>query len=110
MSDDSEKKADPARVLVVDPREEAMADLAAFVLAGRPERVEDGILMMAPPEFRAAVRDTRSLLATLGMVAAPMAPPAELRAKLLESLSRRTPRRALVIIDMINDHLKPGSL
>src|SRR3954465_12718130 len=90
--------------------EEQLADLAAFVLAGRPERVEDGVLMMAPPEFRAAVRDAREVLATLGRAEAPSAPSASVRAKLLESLARRTARRALVVIDMINDHLKPGSL
>lgn len=91
-------------------QEEQLADLAAFVLAGRPERVDDGVLMMAAPAFRAAVRDAREVLATLGRAEQPSAPSAELRAKLLDSLSRRTTRRALVVIDMINDHLKPGSL
>lgn len=93
-----------------DASEEQAADLAAFVLAGRPERVEDGMLMTAPPEFRVAVRETREVLATLGRAEEPNAPPAELRARLLESLGARTARRALVVIDMINDHLKPGSL
>lgn len=103
------KKADPAHEQPT-PVEEQMADLAAFVLAGRPERVDDGFMMMAPPEFRAAVRDAREALSLLGRAEAPLAPPAELKAKLLESLTRRTTRRALVVIDMINDHLKPGSL
>jgi nicotinamidase-related amidase len=101
MSDDAKKD---------DGAEEQLADLAAFVLAGRPERVEDGVLMMAPPEFRAAVRDTRELLAVLGRAEEPAAPPAELRARLLGSLASRAPRRALVVIDMIKDHLAPGSL
>jgi nicotinamidase-related amidase len=105
MSDAKDTKGDD-----VDMREEQLADLAAFVLAGRPERVEDGVLMMAPPEFRAAVRDTREVLATLGRAEAPAAPSANVRAKLIDSLSRRTTRKALVVIDMINDHLKPGSL
>src|SRR3954453_4899671 len=100
MSDDA-KKAEQAG-------EEQLADVAAFVLAGRPEKVEDGVLMMAPPEFRAAVRDTRQLLATLGRAAAPEAPPAALRENLLASLTSRAPRRALVVIDMIKDHLAPG--
>jgi nicotinamidase/pyrazinamidase len=90
--------------------DEQMADLVAFVLAGRPERVEDGVLMMAAPEFRTAVRHAREVLATLGRAEPPVAPPAELRDRLLASLSRRTTRRALVVVDMINDHLKPGSL
>lgn len=105
--DTKDAKDTPA---VVDAREEQLADLVAFALAGRPERVEDGMLMMAPPEFRAAVRDAREVLATLGRAAAPSAPSAGLRAKLLESLARRTTRKALVVIDMINDHLQPGSL
>ena len=105
MSDAKAKRPEEA-----DAAEEQMADLAAFVLAGRPERVEDGVLMLAPAEYRAAVRDAREVLAVLGRSDAPKAPPAQLRAKLLESLARRTARRALVIIDMINDHLKPGSL
>ncbi|MDB4933615.1 MAG: Nicotinamidase [Labilithrix sp.] len=93
-----------------DEKEEKLAEVAAFVLAGRPERVEDGVLVMAPPEFRAAVRDAREVLATLGRAEQPEAPPGGLRGRLLESLSRRTSRRALVVIDMINDHLEPGSL
>ena len=94
----------------LDPAEEQLADLAAFVLAGRPERVEDGVLMTAPPAFRAAVRDTREVFAALGRAEAPAAPSADVRAKLLASLSRRTTRKALVVIDMINDHLQPGAL
>src|SRR4051812_1484401 len=94
----------------LDPTEEQLADLAGFVLAGRPERVEDGVLMMAPAEFRAAVRGAREVLSVLGRAEVRKAPPAELRAKLLLSLAQRTARRALVVIDMINDHLKPGSL
>jgi nicotinamidase/pyrazinamidase len=56
------------------------------------------------------VRDARVVLTTLGRAEAPAAPPAELRAKIVDSLSRRTVRRALVIVDMINDHLTPGAL
>ena len=105
MSDDTKKPSGAG-----DAGEEQLADVAAFVLAGRPERVEDGMLMMAPPEFRAAVRDVREVLAVLGRAEQPKAPPAELREKLLASLARRAPRRALVVIDMIKDHLAPGSL
>ena len=35
-----------------DAGEVELADLAAFVLAGRPERVEDGVLMLAPAAYR----------------------------------------------------------
>ena len=101
---------DPKESDTPSEAEEQLADLAAFVMSGRPERVEDGVLMMAPPEFRAAVRDTREVFATLGRAETPSAPSANVRAKLLESLTRRTTRKALVVIDMINDHLQPGSL
>lgn len=104
MSDDAKKPA------AADAREEQLADAAAFALAGRPERVEDGVLLMAPPELRAGVRETRELLAVLARAEAPEAPPAALRARLLDSLTRHAPRRALVVIDMIKDHLEPGSL
>jgi nicotinamidase-related amidase len=111
MSDAKAKKPEEARVVTAESAtEDQLADLAAFVLAGRPERVEDGVLMLAPAEFRAAVRDAREALSALGRAEAPRPPPAELRARLLDSLSGRTARRALVVIDMINDHLKPGSL
>jgi nicotinamidase-related amidase len=86
------------------------ADLVAFVLAGRPERVDDGVLMLAPPSYRSAVRDAREVLATLGRAEAPEAPPGELRARLLATVAQQTRRRALVVIDMIRDHLAPGSL
>jgi nicotinamidase-related amidase len=86
------------------------ADLVAFVLAGRPERVEDGVLMLAPPSYRSAVRDAREVLATLGRAEAPEPPPAELRARLLATIAHQTRRRALLVIDMIRDHLAPGSL
>jgi nicotinamidase/pyrazinamidase len=93
-----------------DPAEEPLADVAAFVLAGRPERVEDAVLMMAPAALRTAVRDAREVLATLGRAVTPSAPSADVRAKLLASLARHKARKALVVIDMINDHLQPGAL
>ena len=58
-----------------DAKEEQLADLAAFVLAGRPERVEDGVLMLAPAEYRAAVRDAREVLSVFGRAEPPKAPP-----------------------------------
>jgi len=93
-----------------DENDGALADLAAFVLAGRPERVDDGYLLLSPPEQRVAVREMRELLATVGRAEDPVAPPAELRSRILEGIARKTTRKALVIIDMIKDHLTPGSL
>jgi nicotinamidase/pyrazinamidase len=68
------------------------------------------VLALLPTEFRRAVRSAREILAVLGRAEEPETPPAELRARLLDSLSRRPVRRALVVVDMINDHLEPGSL
>lgn len=92
--------------------EEQAAELVAFALAGRPERIEDGLyaLPQAPPGLREAVRHTREALATLGLAEAPAMPSAAVRSRLLATVEGKRPRRALVVIDMINDHLKPGSL
>ena len=91
-------------------RDDHLADLAAFVLAARPERIEDGLLALAPSEFRAAIGPTRETLAVLGVAEPKHAPPPALRSRLMKSLAARTARRALVIIDMICDHLDPGTL
>lgn len=95
-----------------DKQEEQLADLLAFALAGRPERVEDGIFLLpsSPPGLRDAVRDTREALAAVALAMPPAAPSAELRARIVGTLESKKPRRALLVIDMINDHLQPGSL
>lgn len=92
--------------------DEQLADLMAFALAGRPERIEDGLVALTPPEagVRQGVRDVREVLATIGRAETPEAPPPKLRARLMGSLAARTARKALVVIDMINDHLQPGAL
>jgi len=96
-----------------DAMEAMVAEIGGFAFAGRPERVEDGILMMAPPAFRAGLRDTREALAAMALATAPVAPSAELRDRVLATLAKRAanaPRRALVVIDMIDDHLREGAL
>jgi nicotinamidase-related amidase len=90
--------------------EHMLADLLGFVLAARPERIEDGMLALAPPPFREGVRQTREAIATLAMCAPSAAPSVELRARLVSTVARRLPRRALVVIDMIHDHLDAGAL
>ena len=95
-----------------DDKEQELADLLAFALAGRPERIEDGIFRLpsTPPGLQTAVRTTREALAALALAEAPVAPSGDVRARILGTLDAKRPRRALVIIDMINDHLQPGSL
>jgi nicotinamidase-related amidase len=91
-----------------------LADVLGFVLAARPERVEDGMLALAPPPFRDHVRHVREAMATFGATTCRSAndspPSIELRARLIDTVARRMPKRALVIIDMIHDHLDPGTL
>lgn len=108
MSGSNDNKNDQDQAL--DPREEALADLAAFALTGRHERVEDGILMMAPAEVKAGVRDVRSLLAVVGLGERPQMPSANLRGRIMETLGKKRTKKALVVIDMINDHLQPGTV
>jgi len=86
------------------------AELLGFVLAGRPERIEDGLLALAPPPVRIAVGQVREVVTTLGRCLAPEPPSLELRAKLLSTVTERLPKRALVVLDMIHDHLDPGTL
>src|SRR4051794_3969576 len=93
-----------------DGQEEALADVAGFVLAGRPERVDDGILALAPPELRAGTRNVRELLVALALAESPTPPSPDVRTRVIATLSSRKTRRALVIVDMIHDHLDPGTL
>ncbi|MBX3234351.1 MAG: cysteine hydrolase [Labilithrix sp.] len=87
-------------------------ELLAAALTPRPERVEDGILAVAPegPALHAALRDARESLSYLGRALDAEAPAPSLRAKLLATLKARAPRRALLVVDMIADHLTPGAL
>lgn len=84
-------------------------DLLAAALTPRPEKVEDGVLAMAPPEVRTALARTREAMSTLGRALAPEAPSASLKARILSTMKRQAPKRALLVVDMIVDHLAPGS-
>jgi nicotinamidase-related amidase len=96
------------------PGGEQIADLAAVVLAARPERLMGPILSMESPEVRAGVQVVTEAVAALGLAADPLAPPASLRGRILASVqARRTrsdgARKALLVIDMIKEHLTPGN-
>ncbi len=99
MSDDDEP---------LSPAEAPFAALLEAALTARPERVEDGMLALAPPEVVAGLRDMRSLLAQLAHTAAPVPLPPGLRARILASARNFAPKRALVVQDMIVDHLASG--
>lgn len=89
----------------------ALADLLAFVLAGRPERLTDMAVAQMPPEQRAAVGLVAETVSALAAAQAPTGAPTTLRDRIVTTLkqkqARRT-RRAVLVVDMINDHLTPG--
>jgi len=92
--------------------EDALAELLAFVLAGRPERLTELAVAQMPPGQRAAVGAVTETVAALGAVE-PVTPGAKLRARILADVAARRARqarRALLVVDMINDHLTPGRI
>jgi nicotinamidase-related amidase len=94
-----------------DGAEDALADLLGLTLATRPERVTDGMFAGMTPEQRAAYAATTQTVGTLARAEAPVTPSAGLRGRILASVAgrlARQPRRALLVCDMINDHLTPG--
>jgi nicotinamidase-related amidase len=92
--------------------DEQLAELLAAVLAGRQERVLAMALAQEPVELRAAFGMVAETLAAVGLAFEPDAPSASLRDRVLASVQRRrmpSPRTALVVVDMLNEHLTPGS-
>ncbi|HEY3821149.1 MAG TPA: isochorismatase family cysteine hydrolase [Polyangiaceae bacterium] len=91
--------------------ENTLADLLAFVLAGRPERLTQAAVAQMPREQRAAVGKVAEGIAALASAEEPVEPSEGLRARIVAStqarLARR-PRRALLVCDMLVDHLTPG--
>ena len=93
-----------------DPRTSALLEL---LLAGRPDRVTAMLLAGENDETKKEARAVANALAALGMTAEPNAPSAGLRARLLASVKQRIdrakkPNAAVLVIDMLNDHLTPG--
>ena len=91
--------------------DDVLGDLLAFVLAGTHERVADGVLRTQPPPIRAALGGVYDTVAALALAARRSAPPHALRTRLMATLAKNgawKAQRALVIVDMIKDHLTPG--
>jgi len=96
---------------MTDVNEEQVAELIAAVLAGRQERIVETVLASEPPETRAAFAAVTQAIAAIGLAAEPMAPSAGLRSRVLASARARIEkpaRKAVLVIDMLNDHLRPG--
>jgi nicotinamidase/pyrazinamidase len=90
--------------------DEAMAELFALVVSGRADPLVDVALSDAPTPVKNEFRAIREAFATVGLEANPIAPSAPLRARILGSIDARAlpARKAMLVIDMLNDHLTPG--
>lgn len=91
--------------------DETLADLMSVVVSGRPDPLVDVGLAGAGAEIHEAMREVREALAAVALAEAPVAPTLTLRRRILESVvsrRREPPRRALLVVDMQNDHLTPG--
>jgi nicotinamidase/pyrazinamidase len=86
-------------------------ELLEVVLARRPDRVAEAALALLPEDVRREVIAVQEELGAVALAEPAAAPASEIRVRLLETLRKaRAPRRALVVVDMINDHLTPGRI
>lgn len=85
-------------------------DPIAFALTARPDRLETALLALTP-EIAPSVREAKESLAALALALPGRGPRTALRDRLLATVAERTfvHRRALLVIDMIGDHLAPGA-
>jgi nicotinamidase/pyrazinamidase len=93
------------------PEDTALADLLAFVLAGRPERVTAAVHGQMGPEAKAGVGLVTDTIAALAGAIEPAAPSEGLRERIRASVvahQAKRPRAALLVCDMLVDHLTPG--
>lgn len=91
--------------------EQHVVELLELALAGRPDRVTDLLLGEQPAEVRAVYRAVGESLAALALAEPTSPPSAALRERLMKTLAQRkraAARPALLVIDMLNDHLTPG--
>ncbi|HEV3191174.1 MAG TPA: isochorismatase family cysteine hydrolase [Polyangiaceae bacterium] len=89
--------------------DETIADLLAVVVSGRPDPLVDVGLADAPPAVKVELARVREALSGLALAESPVIPSPDLRSRMLRSLAERiAPRRAMLVVDMQNDHLMPG--
>lgn len=94
-----------------DGAESELAELVALVAAGRPEHLLEHAMAQVPAELRPRVLALHEAYARLALTLHPEAPPPALRERIMSSVRarpRRASRRAIVVLDMIHDHLDPG--
>ncbi len=91
--------------------DEELADLIEVALVRRPDRVARVALGLLPPAQRKQVVELQEQLAQLAHALPPAPPPAKVRERLLATVrAGRKARKALLVVDMINDHLMPGRI
>jgi nicotinamidase/pyrazinamidase len=91
--------------------ETVLADALEFVLSGRPERLVDVALGQMTPAQRENVTIAADAIATLGLALESSAPSPGLRDRVIAGLRAKhaaPTRAALLVCDMIVDHLTPG--
>jgi nicotinamidase-related amidase len=93
------------------PVESPLADLLAFLLAGRAERITQAVHSQMQPETKAGVGAVTDTVAALGYAVDPVTPSPALRDRILATFQARhaqQARTALLVCDMLVDHLTPG--
>ena len=90
--------------------DEELADLLEAALARRTDRVAQAALGLVPPEVARAVVALQEDLAKLALTEPAAAADPSVRARLLATVRAKKTRRALLVVDMINDHLTPGRI
>jgi nicotinamidase/pyrazinamidase len=92
--------------------ESNLPDWVEFLLQGRPDRVTTALLSVESPEVRKAAREAEETLAALALLEEPVEPSPGLRDRIVATVSDRLrlakERTAVLVIDMLNDHLTPG--
>jgi nicotinamidase-related amidase len=94
----------------VSQDEDAIANLLALVLSGQKDAFVDVAVGHAAPVVNPRLRAVRETLGLVALAEPPCEPSPGLRARILQTVDARSapPGRAILVIDMQNDHLKPG--
>lgn len=111
--------ARPAPEETLGPQEELTSEISAQILSGRPQRLLDMAIAQLPIPPEVAFRElamVNEALAAFALSAQPVGaaamPSPGLRDRILKTLGAKPKaqpnRRALLVIDMLNDHLTPG--
>jgi nicotinamidase-related amidase len=104
---------------LLSPHDELTSEISAQILSGRPQRLLDMAIAQLPIPPEVAFRElamVNEALAALAqspeLVDVSAMPSPGLRDRILKTLSTKMKtqpnRRALLVIDMLNDHLTPG--